>query len=48
MNILFENLLDHHPKFVRAQKKDENDDDEDMDKKPPAKKIDFKEKSHQK
>jgi len=40
MNILFENLLDHHPNFVSAPKnRNENDDDEDMDKKPPAKKV---------
>jgi len=46
MNILFENLLDHHPNFVSAPKdKNENDEEEDMDKKPPAKKYEFKEKT---
>ena len=46
MNILFENLLDHHPNFVSAPKKlNENDDDEDMDRNSPAKKYEFKEKT---
>ena len=48
MNVLFENLLDCHPKFVRAQKMKMMMMMRIWVRNALPKKIDFKEKSHQK